>query len=165
MARYALLALVLVGTARQERPVFVHATVISLKTGEKKTLPAGPLDAVAKQIALETTHNQFEILATASVRTEDSTFTKLSLGTSMNLMLTFKPMAASGTTLTDLQLIDETERTVVTVTAQSTVTEKKPNSKVLLATRCSFSDEAPMLVGIVGTGDAAVALVIRVTSK
>ena len=165
MIRYALLALILGGAVRQERPVFVHATVISLKSGEKKALPAGALDAVGKQIAQETSYTQLEVIATAVVRTEDSTLTKLSLGTPMNLCLAFKPIAGSGTTLTELQLTDETERTVVTVTAQSTVTEKKPNAKVLLATRCSFGDEAPTLVGIVGTGDSAVALVIRVTSK
>ena len=163
MVRTALLAALLLGTAPQERPVVVHATVISCKTGDRKPLPAGKLDAIAKQLAEETTYTQFEVLSTGTVRSEEGAITKLSLGTALHLQLTFRPMAAG--TLSDLHLAEESEGSAVIVTGNSTVTEKRILSKTLLSTRCAIGEGEPLLIGVAGTADGAIALVLRVTSK
>jgi hypothetical protein len=165
MTRIALVFVLMAPIAAQDRPVVVQATVIQCKAGDRKALPAGKLDAIAKQLADETAFTHFDVLGSGSVRTEDGTFTKLSLGTPMNLLVTFKPSITGSTTLSDLQLMDETEKEVVTTTATATVKEKKAISRVLLSTKCTVTGEEPMLVAVVGTADGALALVLRVSAK
>jgi hypothetical protein len=163
MVRTALLLALLAGTTRQERQVVVHATIISCKTGDRKALPAGKLDAISKQLVEETNYTQFEILSTGTVRGEDGAFTKLALGTASSLQLTFKPTAPG--TLSDLQLTEEAEHSMVTVTSTATVTEKRIVSKSLISTKCSVGEGEPILIGVAGTADGAIALVLRITSK
>jgi hypothetical protein len=168
MMRIAIVALLLAapGAARQDRQLIISAQIIQCKTGaDKKSLPAGKLDAIAKALAEQTTCNQFEITATGSVRTEDGVLAKVALGGPMNLALSFKATIGGAITLSDLTLTTEEEREFVTTTATSTVKEKRWATRVLLATRCSSADEEPMLIGVVGMTDGALAVVVRITSK
>jgi len=150
----------------QDRQLVISTQIIQCRTGaERKALPAGKLDAVAKALAEQTNYNQFEVTATGSVRTEDGVLAKVALGGPMNLALSFKATIGGAITLSDLTLTTEEEKEFVTTTATATVKEKRWASRVLLATRCSAGDEEPMLIGVVGMAEGALAVVVKVTSK